>query len=261
MDDVALSFMAHPDDTEFLCGGTLALLARLGWKVHIAAATAGDCGSGRLAPEVIAAVRREEGAAAARVLGGQFHCLEQRDLRVFYNDETLLAACALLRKVRPRIVLTHSPSDYLPDHEQVSMLARAAAFAAPIPNFSAPGGARPLEAIPHLYYTDPIEGKDPLGTLVRPTLLIDIGEAFETKIEMLGKHASQREWLRAHHGLDEYLEGARRWARERGRLAGVEAAEGFRQHLGHAYPQDDLLAFTLRERAILHLSRRRRRTS
>src|SRR5688572_20614601 len=133
MDDVALSFMAHPDDTEFLCGGTLVLLARLGWKVHIAAATAGDCGSGRLAPEVIAAVRREEGTAAARVIGGEFHCLEQRDLRVFYNDETLLAASALLRKVRPRIVLTHSPSDYLPDHEQVSLMARAAAFAAPVP--------------------------------------------------------------------------------------------------------------------------------
>ncbi len=67
---------------------------------------------------------------------------------------------------------------------------------------------------------------------------------------MLACHASQREWLRSHHGMDDYLENARRWSQARGHLAGCVSAEGFRQHRGHAYPQDDLLALTLPGRAI-----------
>jgi LmbE family N-acetylglucosaminyl deacetylase len=247
MDNVVLALMAHPDDAEILCGGTLALLARLGWEVHIAAATPGDCGSSRLRPNTIAAIRRKEGKAAAAVLGGKFHCLERRDLRVRYEDETLRLAVGLLRRVRPRIVITHNPTDYMLDHEQISLVARAAAFGAPIPNAPAPARSRPLPAVPHLYYADPIEGKDPFGALVLPAILVDIGGVLETKLEMLSSHRSQRDWLRQHHGIDEYLESTKRWSRQRGRLAAVAFAEGFRQHLGHAYPQDDLLASTLRQ--------------
>ncbi|MBI4602028.1 MAG: PIG-L family deacetylase [Planctomycetes bacterium] len=246
--------MAHPDDAEILCGGTLVQLARLGWKVHIATATAGDCGSSTLGPEEIAAVRRREGREAASLIGAEYRCLERLDFRVLYDEETLRLAIGLLRDVRPRILLTHSPSDYMVDHEQTALIARAAAFAAPAPNAPSSSASPPLEAIPHLYYADPIEGKDPLGEPVLPTLLVDTTEVLDAKLEVLARHASQREWLRRHHGIDEYLEQARRWGRERGRLAGVEQAEGFRQHRGHAYPQDDILAFTLKERAILHLT-------
>jgi LmbE family N-acetylglucosaminyl deacetylase len=161
----------------------------------------------------------------------------------------------LLREVRPRIVVTHSPTDYMVDHEQISLVARAAVFAAPIPNVPAPAGSKPLGAVPHLDYADPIEGKDPLGSPVLPTLLVDIGSVLGTKVEMLSRHRSQRDWLREHHGIDEYLESTKRWSRERGRLAGVRYAEGFRQHLGHAYPQDDLLASTLRKWARSPLRR------
>ena len=263
-ENVVLALMAHPDDAEFLCGGTLALLAQQGWSIHVATATAGDCGSSTLGPDEIAAIRRQEAASAARVLGGQYHCLERRDLQVRYDAETLVAACGLLRTVRPRLVITHSPSDYMLDHEQTSLVARAAAFNAPIPNAAAPPGypahtagnqpgalgARPLGAIPHLYYADPIEGKDYLGDPVLPRVLIDISTTLDTKLAMLACHASQREWLRSHHGVDDYLDSARRWGRERGALAGFAYAEGFRQHRGHAYPQDDLLTLTLPGRAI-----------
>jgi LmbE family N-acetylglucosaminyl deacetylase len=242
--------MAHPDDADFLCGGTLALLAGQGWRIHVATATAGDCGSSSLGPDEIAAIRRQEAASAVRILGGQYHCLGRRDLEVRYDPEILAAACGLLREVRPRLLITHSPSDYLVDHEQLSLVARAAAFNAPIPNAAAPQGSRVLGAIPHLYYADPMEGKDIFGDPVIPRLLIDIGTTLDTKLAMLACHASQREWLRSHHGMDEYLDSARRWSRERGAVAGVTYAEGFRQHRGHAYPQDDLLALTLPGRAI-----------
>src|SRR4030095_5073660 len=100
--NVALSLMAHPDDAEILCGGTLALLAKEGWEVHIASATPGDCGSATLGPEEIAATRRREGRDAARLIGGTFHTLERRDLLVRYDEETLRLAVALYRQVCPQ---------------------------------------------------------------------------------------------------------------------------------------------------------------
>ncbi len=244
MAGVALALLAHPDDAEFLCAGSLArLVQERQWQVHIASMTPGDCGSMDLAPEEISRVRRQEGTAAAAILGAAYHCLEERDLVVFYNERTLEKAVRLLRLVRPQIVFTHSPADYIVDHEMTSMITRAASFAAPTPNlFRDRGHSAPLEQIPHLYYCDPIEGKDALGRAVAPGFSIDITNVMETKTKMLAAHASQREWLLKHHGMDQYLKAMQDWGRERGKSMGVEFAEGFRQHLGHSYPQGNLLA-------------------
>jgi LmbE family N-acetylglucosaminyl deacetylase len=243
MTTTILSVLAHPDDAEFLCAGTLIrLLREHGWQVHIATMTPGDCGSAELGPDEISRIRRAEGAAAAASIGGRYHCLEERDLLIAYHERALEKVTRLLRAVRPQVVLTHSPSDYMLDHEMTSTLARAAAFAAPIPNFL-PGRdlGPPIEHIPHLYYCDPIEGKDPLGRDVPPGFCIDISGVIEAKAAMLACHASQRDWLLKHHGMDQYLQAMRDWGAQRGRRCGVAYAEGFRQHLGHSYPQDNVL--------------------
>ncbi|HEV2946034.1 MAG TPA: PIG-L family deacetylase [Gemmataceae bacterium] len=243
MADVILIILAHPDDAEFLCGGTLIRLAReKNWQVYIASMTAGDCGSAQYGPEEISRIRKKEGADAAALIGATYHCLEEHDLLVFYNERALERVTRLLREVRPGIVITHSPSDYMPDHEMTSYVARAAAFAAPAPNFLRDRGHRPpLERIPHLYYADAVEGKDPLGRALPPAFCVDISKVIETKSQMLACHASQRDWLRKHHGMDHYLNAMRDWSAERGRSCGVAFAEGYRQHLGHSYPQDNLL--------------------
>ena len=127
------------------------------------------------------------------------------------------------------------------DHEIVSQLARAASFIYGAPNIS----TRPRRhdsKVPHLYYCDPLDGIDPLGNEVRPTTVIDVTNVHARKLEMLACHASQREWLRAHHGMDEYLDAVRRNDFKRGKFMDVVAAEGFVQHRGHAYPADDVLA-------------------
>jgi LmbE family N-acetylglucosaminyl deacetylase len=217
-----------------------------GWQVHIASMTPGDCGSAELPAEQIAQIRRQEGARASALIGATYHCVEERDLLVFYAERPLERVTRLLRQVRPRIVLTHSPADYMLDHEMTSTLARAAAFAAAVPNFLADRDMPPpLPHIPHLYYCDPIEGKDALGREIEPGFRIDISKVIALKADMLAAHASQRDWLLKHHGLDHYVESMRAWSGLRGGQAGVAFAEGFRQHRGHSYPQDNVLAEVL----------------
>jgi LmbE family N-acetylglucosaminyl deacetylase len=243
MNNTILSILAHPDDAEFLCAGTLIRLKQEhGWEVHIASMTPGDCGSAELGAEEISRIRRQEGTNAAALIGGRYHCLEERDLLITYGEHALEKVTRLLREVRPRIVLTHSPADYMLDHEMTSTVVRAAAFGAPIPNFLRDRGLPgPMDHIPHLYYCDPIEGKDPLGRPIPAGFCVDITKVIQTKEAMLASHASQREWLLKHHGIDQYLKAMRDFGSERGRSCGVPFAEGFRQHLGHSYPQDNLL--------------------
>ena len=99
----------------------------------------------------------------------------------------------------------------------------------------------PLTRIPHLYFVDPIEGIDRDGRPVEAGFYVDISRVFPLKREMLACHASQRHWLQKQHGIDEYLERQAQWGAHRGAEIGVAQAEAFRQYLGHAYPQDNLL--------------------
>jgi LmbE family N-acetylglucosaminyl deacetylase len=238
---VAMTLLAHPDDAEILCAGTLIRLADAGWEIHIATVAAGDGGSTTLPGPEIASVRRREGLAAAAKVNAAYHCLEEPDIEVVFDKATNRKVIDLLRQVAPTLLFTHPRHDYMLDHEQVHLLARAAAFSYPIPNASKlpliPGSA-----IPWLYYCDPVEGRDPY-TLQRiaPTTYIDITAQMERKTDMLACHASQRDWLRSHHGMDEYIDAMHRFSAERGKEIGVTFAESFVQHRGHPFPQNDLL--------------------
>jgi LmbE family N-acetylglucosaminyl deacetylase len=238
---VALSFLAHPDDAEILCGGTLIRLRELGWAVHIATATPGDCGTMTECRWDISATRTREARAAAEMIGATYHCLDERDGLVVYDKPTLQKTIDLFRRVAPKLVFAHAPKDYMMDHEQAHLLARGASFIYGAPNISA-FPLLPGSGVPHLYYCDPIDGTDPLGNEIRPTVSIDVSGVIDRKATMLACHASQRAWLAAHHGMDEYVEAMKRHTEHRGALVGVNYAEAYVQHRGHAYPQDDLLA-------------------
>lgn len=234
---------SHPDDVEFQCAGTLAILARLGHKTHIATMTPGDCGSVSLPPDEIANVRRAEAKAAAELIGAEYHCLEFRDLAIFEDDESRRRVTEFIRKVNPDIILTAPPIDYLCDHEITHRLVRDACFAAPCPNYKtrqwdpAPATAH----IAHLYMMDALEGCDRNGLRQSVDFYVDVTDEFGIKKEMLACHISQREWLMKHHGIDEYLIGQETASKKRGEEAGVVFAEGFWQYKGHAYPHDNLL--------------------
>ena len=88
---------------------------------------------------------------------------------------------------------------------------------------------------------DPISGGNPEGKHFLPDFYVDVTPTFAIKREMLACHASQRNWLRKQHGMDEYLETLDRASLRRGSEVGIEHAEGFRQYLGHPFPQNNVL--------------------
>jgi LmbE family N-acetylglucosaminyl deacetylase len=252
-----LAIHAHPDDLEISSGGTLIRLAARGHHITMVTLAPGDCGTAEMGPEEIAAVRRQEAARAAAVIGAEYFCAEFRDVAIFSDDPSRRRVVEVLRKTRPDLIITAPPVDYMCDHEATSELVRDAVFAAPIPNYDTrdPHPAAPLAAMPHLYFTDPNSGRDREFNVVIPDFLVDIKDVFEKKREALSQHESQRNWLRKHHGVDEYLMMMERGARERGALGGLELAEGFRRYKGHPYPETPLLEELLGDEVIVRLKR------
>jgi LmbE family N-acetylglucosaminyl deacetylase len=239
MQNTVLGIFAHPDDAEIVCAGTLSLLKKAGWDIHIATMTPGDKGSAELTRKEISAIRKAEGKASALLLDGEYHCLEFDDVYIFYDRETINKTTELLRKVRPQIVITASPNDYMVDHETTSRIVQTACFCAGIKNMDA--GGETYGHVPHLYYADPLDVKDIFGKFVEPSMYIDITSEMDKKAAMLASHKSQREWLLAHHKIDEYILAMKRLGEGRGSEVQVKYAEGFRQHLGHGYPQNNIL--------------------
>lgn len=241
-----LALMAHPDDVEILSGGTLALLKQQGWNIAMASMTPGQAGSTSLNAEQISIVRRKEAAAAAAVLAGSYDCMEAEDVFITYDKPTLLRVIELFRKVQPQMVIAASPSDYMLDHEITSHLAQTACMGATIPNIIT-GGLPILAKVPHLYYADPVQGKDRFGKEIVGDILVDITSVMPTKEAMLCCHHTQRDWLKTISGVDEFVLMMQSFGERNGKIIGKPYAEGYRQHLGFSYPQDDLLKAALRE--------------
>lgn len=220
--------MAHPDDAEIQCGGTVARLVGASKVVTYVLCTNGNRGTAP--PDVtsaaLAATRQAEQRTAADVLGIEkvtFLHHDDGDL-AFKLPELRRQLVALLRQHRPQVVFTHDPFAGLgsyevcylhPDHRAVGEAAVQAAF------FCAPG---------HLFYPDQLaDGLAPhkpaalcLAMSDRPDLFVDIGETFEAKVAAIACHASQ--W-----GQQSDLAGFfRRIAKGIGRERGLRLAEAFK---------------------------------
>lgn len=242
-----LAFMSHPDDAEILIGGTLFHLKAAGWEIGIATMTAGDCGASTGTREAIARTRLGEAESAAALLGAGYRWAGLNDLEVLFTTENVRKAVETMRHFNPDVVITHSPADYMLDHEEASRLVRAACFASAVPLYETRQDqpAPPAKATPALYFADPVEGLDARGARIFPDFYIDISDVIEDKRRMLSMHRSQREWLRAHHGVDEYLDGMTAWAANYGGEAGVAHAEGLRQYLAHGHPHTPVIQSAL----------------
>ena len=248
-----LAVHAHPDDIEHLAAGALAVLAAKGHTIRIATLTAGECGSADTDLSQTGRIRKDEAARAAALIGAEYHCADLADLGVFNDDRSRRAATELIRWARPDIVITASPADYHPDHEAASQLVRDGCFASSAPNYRT-GPSAPLEAIPHLYFMDPIGGRDREGRHIVADFGADIAQGFAMKQQMLACHVSQAEWVARQHGISDHLASMEAWSRRRGRDFGVPLGEGFRQYRHAPYPKTPLLQDLLGDALVMAAS-------
>lgn len=237
----AFAIVAHPDDVEFHMAGTLLLLKDAGADIHLWNLANGSCGSATHSHEAITPIRWAEAQEAAREAGAQIYLPIAEDLGIFYEPKLLAQVSAVIRQVKPDILLVHSPEDYMEDHMNACRLAVTAAFARGMPNFET------IPSVPHydgnitIYHAMPHGLRDPLRKQIHAGQWVDISTTIERKRSMLAKHRSQKEWLDVSQGMDSYLTSMVEMARESGRLSGRFAyAEGWRRHAHLGYAPRDL---------------------
>src|SRR5882762_3797292 len=193
---------AHPDDIEFYMAGTLLLLKKAGYEAHYLNVASGNCGS------------------------AEYNSAATRSIR---NTE---ARAAVIRDVKPAIMLTHPPQDYMEDHTNTCRLAVTAAFARGMPNFrSSPG--RPVgDYEVTVYHAMPHGLCDQLRCRVIPGAFVNTTSVHRTRREALAAHKSQQGWLDVSQGLNSYLLAMEDMSLELGRMSKrFKHAEGWRRHL------------------------------
>lgn len=229
---VALAIFAHPDDIEFRAAGTLLLLKERGWDVHYCNLSTGDMGSSVMSAKRTTTVRRKEAQAACKLAGFSWHPSIANDLGIFYSERNIRRVCALVREVRPTVLLTHPPRDYMEDHTETCRLAVTGAFVRGIPNYrSIPSRPPSLDPMA-IYHSVPHGLCGPLREPVQPELFVNTETVHARKRAMLACHASQKEWLDASQGMDSYLVTLDDDAAAVGKLSRkFKSAEGWTRHL------------------------------
>ncbi len=219
----ALILFAHPDDAEFMCGGTVARWIGQGCVVHYACLTDGSAGSNEpgVTRESLRPIRESEQRAAAELLGvASVTFLGELDGMLEVTIDTRRKVCREVRRLRPEVIVAPDPSrmwfgsGYVnhTDHKRAGELALSAIMPDAPTRLMFPElleeGLEPYE-VPNLYLS-----------VNEPEVFVDITETMDAKIKALLQHASQvngevEEWVR---------ERARTW----GEQAGCEYAEGFK---------------------------------
>ena len=215
-----LAIVAHPDDAECYCAGTLLKCVSRGDEVTICHVCNGCLGHVEIPPEKLIEIRKEEAQTAGKLAGVKVLSANVNDLELFESDKKIREKLVgIIRSVNPDFIITHYPNDYMPDHIAVSKLAFDASYAASIPQYKQSEN-KPIKNIP-LYYMEPDSGLN-----FNPTIYVDITDVFDKKIQMLSCHKSQVEWIEEHDGLD-FSDSIKTTAKNRGNQCGVEFAEGF----------------------------------
>ncbi len=230
--ETVLAVGAHPDDIEFMMAGTLLQLKAAGAQVHMWNLARGDCGTVRHGRDEIIKLRGQEAHDSAAAAGAVLHEPLFDDLAIFYDAPSLARVAAVVRQIRPTIILTQSPNDYMEDHQNTCRLVVSAAFIRGMPNYTPEPPVSPTDQPLALYHALPHGLHDGLGHLVQPGIFVDIAGVLAAKRFMLAKHRSQKEWLDVSQGMDAYLNEMESMARHVGVMSGsFTVAEGWRKHL------------------------------
>jgi len=248
---VAFAVAAHPDDIEFMMSGTLMLLGECGYELHVMNVANGNCGSAVEDGPATAARRFGEAQEAAEAMGATLHPPLTNDLEILYSLPLLRELAAVMREVRPTVVLTQSPADYMEDHMIACRLTVTAAFSRGMRNFITEPERAPIAGEVAVYHALPYGLCDGFGKPVRPDFCVNVERMLARKRAALACHRSQKEWLDTSQGLDSYLVTMENMCREAGVLSGrFNYAEGWRRHahLGFCEAGFDPVAAALGDR-------------
>jgi N-acetylglucosamine malate deacetylase 1 len=236
----ALAIAAHPDDIEFMMGGTLLLLRDAGWDIHYMNVSSGNLGSLTFSPAETARIRCTEAQASAALMQAVWHESICNDLQVFYDDRTLRRLAAVVREVNPSIVLTHSPQDYMEDHMNTARLAVTATFARSVPGYRTVPPRDDVSTSVTVYHAMPHGLCDGLRRAVIPEVFVNTTDVQDRKRETLACHRSQGGWLSATQGMDSYIATMDDFARTIGSMSKkFRFAEGWRRHLHYGFCDED----------------------
>lgn len=173
-----LSIVAHPDDTELTCGGTVIKMAEAGYKVGVLDLTAGESGT-----RGNALLREREAAKASKVMGlAHRENLGLPDAGIENTREHKLKIAERIRALRPRTVILPYWEGRHPDHTMTGRIGYEACFLAGLAKISLPGQPfRPHKIIYATYYVP----------AVRPTFVVDITAQHEKKLKAILCYSSQ----------------------------------------------------------------------
>lgn len=173
----ALAIGAHPDDVEIACGGTLAKLARLGYRVAALSVTAAE-----LSSRGDARIRAEEFAAAAAILQLADHkILDIPDGQIATTPENKRKLVREIRHYRPRVLFVHHWVARHPDHQHTSELVQAAVFQAGLAKIDT--GQAPWRPHKVIYFPNRFD--------FEPSFVVDISETFAVKMQAVQAYHSQ----------------------------------------------------------------------
>jgi bacillithiol biosynthesis deacetylase BshB1 len=212
-----LAIVAHRDDAEQTCGGTLLKLAEAGHATGILDLTAGEMGTRGTAEE-----RAREAEEAARILQVRWRAnLGLPDARVENTWENRLKLASRIREARPRLVILPYWEGRHPDHAAAGRLGYEACFLAGLQKLPLEGSPhRPRKIIYSALYYD-----------VRPSFVVDISEQFERRVEALLAYHSQYDDQAEGSGLfpshAEVRQRVEALARFYGMMVGVKFGEPF----------------------------------
>jgi N-acetylglucosamine malate deacetylase 1 len=214
-----LAIAAHPDDVELTCGGTLARLRASGYRFGIVDLTRGEMGT-----RGTAEVRAAEALKAAEILGAEFReALDLGDGGLGRSREDELQVIEVIRREKPRLVLTPYPDDRHPDHRRAGQVVTDAAFYAGLRKVETAHPAhRPQQT---LYFSTFLPHP--------PQFIVDVTPYIETRRAAMRVFESQfhnpasaePQTVIAQQNFLDWVEAR---AREYGALIGVPFAEGFR---------------------------------
>ena len=174
-----LAIFAHPDDVELSVGGTLLKMKSLGYATGTLDVTRGEMGT-RGTVEGHA----REAESAARVL--QLDVRENLNLadgHVFVDDASRTAMVRTLRRLKPKVLLTHQLGDPHPDHDHIAQLVRESARVASMRRYDEETGDEKIAV--------PIVAHNIFSRNVRPSFIVDTSDFLEQKMEAIRAHASQ----------------------------------------------------------------------